>query len=162
MLATKPLVLLSFVLVGAIVASEAGIIMAGQPQSAPSNHAIPNQVMTQISINATGQATAIPSTNASNVILNLTGTIQSNPGGQLKFSNITGSLRIGDTNYTLVSGQGVENNKGMVEIHAQTSNGLELILHGNIQGNSVVFMQPQSKLASLYFLSLQGKYSTKT
>ncbi len=112
-----------------------------------------------LTINASGQATVIGNAagNASlSATLLLNGTVSTNNGGQLKIGGITGTMSIGTQSYAIVSGQGTENGKGMVEINAQTSNGQELTLHGAIQGNSAMFTAPESKLASQYFLSLQG------
>ncbi len=160
-LSTKTFAFVSLLLIGALAATQAGTILPVQahPNSNQAQHTADAAMI--LSVNATGQANPIQGGNESNVILNFTATIRTNPGGQLKISNVTGMLRIGSTNYTLISGEGVENRKGMVEIHAQT-NGTELILHGTFQGNVVVFSSPQSKLASLDFLSLQGKSAVKT
>jgi hypothetical protein len=117
-----------------------------------------------IAINATGQATPLNKGKGSpsSAMLSLNGTAYTQGNGELKLDHLKGFLLIGSTNYTILDGQGDVNNKGSTEINAQTNDGNhknELDLHGSIQETSVAFNSPQSKLSSLYFLSLTGQAS---
>lgn len=134
-----------------------------------------------VSLNATGNATPIgngdnkrngnsnggnngrTSGSPSTATLALAGSAYSEGNGnQIKLLNLTGSLQIGSTTYTLSKGHGDENSNGTLEIQAKSNNGghdLELELHGSVQGNNVVFNSKESKLASSYFLSLSGQES---
>lgn len=131
-----------------------------------------------ITITADGQATPIgkgqgkPS-GLTAAHLELSGLIHMEGNGEIKISGLTGSLIITPTSgpvstYTMTDGHGVINMGGTVEIngHVQTDNGkhkYELNLHGHVsfyatyysatQG-TIAFDSPQSKLSSLYFLSL--------
>jgi hypothetical protein len=92
--------------------------------------------------------------------LTLYGSVQLKGDGALELDDLAGSLQIGLANYTITSGEGEVNKKGTVEINAKTSDAgktLELKLHGSNQGDSVTFDSKESKLSSLYFLSLAGK-----
>ena len=114
-----------------------------------------------IGIKATGQATPIGQGKGtpSLAMLVLNGTVQSEGNGELKINSITGFLQIGSVNYTIASGQGQVNNGGKSEINAKTNGGKgknELVLHGTIQGSNVAFDSHESKLSSLFFLSLTG------
>jgi len=105
---------------------------------------------------------------ASGASLTLSGSFSVNGNGEMKLSGITGTLTIGGVSYQITSGSGVISGKGLVEIHATAlkpvSHGFqqfELILHGTstytpTQG-TIAFTSPQSKLASQYFLSIQGQ-----
>jgi hypothetical protein len=127
--------------------------------------ATPNQQGT-VSINASGQATPIGNRDGkdknngspTSAVLTLTGNARFD-GNNLEIGGISGSLQIGATNYTLSGGQGGGNKGGKLEIQTKTNGrkGMELVLHGSMQGSNVVFTNPQSKLASLYFLSLSGQ-----
>jgi hypothetical protein len=125
---------------------------------APLTRADQNNSNGSVTINATGQAFPIGKTgNSSSAILNLSGAVG---GEEVKFEGLTGNLQIGSTNYALKDGQGQANSNGEVELHAKANgghNGLELTLHGKLQGSSVVFSMPESKLSSLYLLSLTGQ-----
>lgn len=117
-----------------------------------------------ITINATGQATPLNKGKGSpsSAILSLNGSAYTQGNGGLRLDHLKGFLLIGSTNYTIPDGQGDVNNKGGTEINAQTNGGNhknELDLHGSIQGTNVAFNSPQSKLSSLYFLSLTGQAS---
>lgn len=122
-----------------------------------------------VSINATGQATPIKKNKGlspSIATLDLSGSVESEGEGELKFHDLTGSLQIGGANYVLTDGKGESSDHGEVEIHAKTSDGkqkLELNLHGDIQGSNVItFESHESKLSSLYFLSLLGQVNLST
>jgi len=116
-----------------------------------------------ISINATGQAFGIGKNKGqtSPAILNLAGLAQAEGNSHTTINGLSGALLIGSTNYTFSNGHGETDNHGSTEIQARTNgdnNKLELDLNGHMQGNgSIVFTQPQSKLSSLYFLSLSGQ-----
>jgi hypothetical protein len=122
-----------------------------------------------LSINATGQANPIrkgkgqsPSSAAT---LALNGTADSDENGQLKINQLTGALQIGASTYAISEGHGDANKDGKLEINSKASGGsheLELILNGNIQGNTISFNSPESKLASTYFLTLSGQITSKT
>jgi hypothetical protein len=101
-----------------------------------------------------------PASTFSSAALTLTGSVQTDGKGELKLGDLAGNLQIGIANYTITSGQGEVNKKGKIEINANTSDvgkKLELILHGNTQGETVVFDSKESKLSPLYFLSLTGQ-----
>jgi hypothetical protein len=140
-----------------IFALQPGIILAA-----------PNQQGT-MSINASGQAFPVGNGNEhgegknkgsqSSATLTLTGNARMD-GNQLKLTGLSGLLQIGSTNYALSGGQGEGNDHGKLEIQTKSSGGeegVELVLHGNMEGDNVFFTNPQSKLASLYFLSLSGQ-----
>jgi hypothetical protein len=117
-----------------------------------------------ITINATGQATPLNKGKGSpsSAVLSLNGSAYTQGNGGFRFDHLTGFLLVNSTNYTIVNGQGDVNNKGSTEINAKTNSGKhknELDLHGSIQGTNVAFNSPQSKLSSLYFLSLTGQAS---
>ena len=124
----------------------------------------PQQGSALISINADGQAFPIgknkPNSAFSSATLTLSGSVGMEGNGELKLDDLAGNLQIGISSYTITSGKGEVNKKGKIQINAKTSDGgknLELILHGSTQGDTVVFDQKQSKLSSLYFLSLKGQ-----
>lgn len=98
------------------------------------------------------------------------GTVILSTNGTMRF-NITGtSLTIGSTTYTVVNGSGIVNRHSMIVVlHATVMNGNtigHLILIGRVTGTlpqegsgsgmNVSFSSPQSKLASSFFLSLDG------
>lgn len=124
----------------------------------------PQQGTATVSIKVNGQAFPNgknkPASTFSSAALTLTGSVQTNGNGELKLDDLAGTLQIGIANYTITSGQGEVNKKGKIEINAKTNDAgkkLELILHGNTQGDTVVFDSKESKLSSLYFLSLNGQ-----
>lgn len=139
-------------------------ILAQQPRMIL---AAPNQQGT-VSINATGQAFPIGNGNGkgkgnnkgsqSSATLTLTGNAGMD-GNELKLSGLSGMLQIDSTNYPLSGGDGEGNKHGNLEIQTQSNggDGMELVLHGSMDGNNVFFTNPQSKLASLFFLSLSGQ-----
>jgi hypothetical protein len=134
-----------------IFALQPNITLADQPNSKGT-----------LSISATGQAYGIGKNKGqtSTATLNLAGQAQGQGNKQLSLYALTGILLIGSTNYTFTNGHGESNNPGSTEIEANTKGGnnkLELDLHGSINGSNVTFTQPQSKLSSLYFLSLTGQ-----
>ncbi len=120
-----------------------------------------------ISINAAGQATPIDhKATGGSATLSLSGNVQTKGSDPLKITGLTGSLQIGSQNYPVFNGQGEANNKGTIEINAKANgkgnhgnNQYELVLHGSMQGNSLTFSSPQSKFASMFFLSLSGQTS---
>lgn len=121
----------------------------------------------KIGIQATGQATPIgkgkgKASSPALATLTLNGIVYTESNGQLKLQGLTGSLIIGSTSYTIAGGQGEGSNNGLLQINAMDSGGKhseELVLHGSMQGSDVDFTSPQSKLASEYFLSLNGSIS---
>ena len=124
----------------------------------------PQQGSAVVSIKADGQAfpnaKGKPSITSSAATLTLTGSVQTKGNGELKLDDLAGSLQIGLAAYTITHGDGEVNKKGKIEINAKTSDAdkkLELILHGNTQGDTVAFDSKESKLSSLYFLSLKGQ-----
>ncbi len=126
----------------------------------------PQQGSAIVSIKADGQAfpnaKGKPSITSSAATLTLDGSILSKGNGELKLDDLVGSLQIGIAAYTITSGEGEVNKKGKIEINAKTRDGdkkLELILHGSTEGENVVFDSKESKLSSLYFLSLKGQVS---
>lgn len=117
-----------------------------------------------VSIKASGQAfqnaKGKPSSIFSSATMTLYGSVQANGKGELKLDDLAGSLQIGLANYTVTRGEGEVNKKGKIEINAKTSDTskkLELILHGNTDGDTVVFNLKESKLSLLHFLSLKGQ-----
>lgn len=117
-----------------------------------------------VSIKANGQAFPNaknkPSSTFSSATLTLYGSVEAKGNGELKLDDLAGSLQIGLANYTITSGSGEVNKKGKIEINAKTSDAgkkLELILHGDSKGDNVTFNSKESKLSSLYFLSLKGQ-----
>lgn len=125
--------------------------------------ALASQQTGTITINATGQATPIDHKETGGAAtLSLTGNVRTEGSDPLKISGITGSLQVGGNNYAIIGGQGESNNHGLLQINAMASGGsgkkqqFELVLHGNMQGGNVVFDSHQSKLASMFFLSLSG------
>lgn len=118
-----------------------------------------------ITINASGQALPIRGKGQSaQASLHLTGLVNMEANGELKIKNLAGSLTIGSVTFQLSNGHGESYNKGKLEIQAKASgpeeDENEVDLHGTIEGNSVVFDSPESKLSSLYLLSLSGQAGT--
>jgi len=119
-----------------------------------------------VSIKADGQAFHIgkgknkPGNAFSSTTLILRGSVYLGGNGALELDDLAGSLQIGLANYTITSGSGEANKKGKIKINAKTSNvgkALELILYGSTDGDSVVFDRKESRLSSLYSLSLKGQ-----
>ena len=117
-----------------------------------------------VSIKADGKAyqnqKGKASSTFSSAVLTLYGSVQLKASGALELNDLAGSLQIGLANYTITSGKGEVNKKGTIEINAKTSDAgkkLELKLHGSTQGDNVTFDSKESKLSSLYFLSLKGQ-----
>jgi len=124
----------------------------------------PLQAPGTIYITANGQAftkgSAKCTGTGSSVTLTLTGPMQTEGKNEIKLKNLSGSLTIGSTNYAISDGKGEVNKKGKLEINGKTSNGdrkLELILHGTMNDDKIAFDCSQSKLSSLFFLSLTGQ-----
>jgi hypothetical protein len=110
-----------------------------------------------VTINASGQATAIANSTTVPTTLNLTGTSYRNSNQWLIIQNTTGTLEIGQSTFDIVDGQGSVNNLGDIAIFASTPSGVgQLILHGTINGTGVNFDSPQSQLAAIAYLSLSG------
>lgn len=117
-----------------------------------------------VSIKADGKAfrnqKGKASSTFSSAALTLYGSVAAKGNGGLELDDLAGSLQIGVANYTIASGSGEVNKKGTIEINAKTTDAgkkLELKLHGNTQGDSVTFDSKESKISSLYFLSLNGQ-----
>lgn len=124
----------------------------------------PQQDFAVVSIKADGRAFPNaknkPSSTFSSTTLTLYGSVQMKRNGALKLDDLAGSLQIGLANYAIASGTGEVNKKGKIKINAHTNDAnkkLELILHGNSQGDTVAFSRKESKLSLLYFLSLKGE-----
>ena len=119
-----------------------------------------------VSIKADGQAFHIcksrnkPGTIFSSTTLTLCGSVYLGGNGALKLDDLVGCLQIGPSNYTIMSGRDEANKKGKIEINAKTTDAgkaLELILRGSTDGDAVVFDRKESRLSSLYLLSLKGQ-----
>ena len=123
-----------------------------------------------ISINATGQANPIGNKGSGGpASLSLAGNVQTQGNDPMKFNGLFGTLQVPGATYPVSGGSGEMNNKGTFEIQAVANgngngNGkkYELVLHGSMQGNNVVFDCPQSKLASQFFLCLTGQVNITT
>lgn len=120
------------------------------------------------SLDATGNATGIK--NGKNLppvpaSLSIAGSALSegdDDDDEIKLRDISGILVIGSDTYAISDGKGVLNLKnGKFEIHGKTNGDkkLELILHGYLNGDTAIIQAPQSKLSSMYFLSMTGGYS---
>jgi len=119
-------------------------------------HADQQSASGMATINATGQATAIGSGPSGTTTLNLTGVAYMNTNQWLIMQNMTGSLAIGSSRFTITNGQGSVNSFGDIAIFAQTNpGGDQLMLHGTAHGSSVTFDSP-SQLTSEADLSLSG------
>jgi hypothetical protein len=102
----------------------------------------------------TGNGTG-PSTSAT---LNLAGGVQRTGDSEFNIQNLTGSLQIGSASYTVFDGQG-NANQGAVWIVANTSSNVgdhQLVLNGNMQGNSLTFPAPSCTLTTQFYLGLDG------
>lgn len=119
-----------------------------------------------VSIKADGQAFHFgkckikPGKAFSSTTLIMYGSIHLGGNGALKLDDLVGCLQIGPSDYTITSGRGDANKKGKIEINAKTTDAgkaLELILHGSTDGDAVVFDRKESRLSSLYLLSLKGQ-----
>jgi hypothetical protein len=110
-----------------------------------------------ITLNMTGQATAIGNGLSGASTLNLTADAYKNSTQWLIIQNVTGSLQIGSTVFQITGGQGNASKFGAVAIFADTNSGKDqLILHGTMNGQTLTFDPPQSQLASTSYLSLSG------
>ena len=117
-----------------------------------------------ISLNMTGQATAMASGLSGASTLNLTADAYENSSQWLIIQNATGSLQIGSTVFQITGGQGSVSKFGGVAIFADTNSEKkdQLILHGTINGQTLTFDSPQSQLASTSYLSLWGTINENT
>jgi hypothetical protein len=119
-----------------------------------------------VSIKADGQAFHFgkcknkPGNAFSSTTLIMYGSVHLGGNGALKLDDLVGCLQIGLSDYAITSGSGEANKKGKIEINAKTTDAgkaLELILHGSTDGDAVVFDRKESRLSSLYLLSLKGQ-----
>jgi hypothetical protein len=126
-----------------------------------------------VTINVSGQAFPVSGKSKKTgagvtATLTLSGSTRSEGDGELKLGGLSGSLVIDTATYTITGGNGEISKNGKAEIDARTAltgvptmpdgaRNLELVLHGSIQGTNVVFTSQESKLSSLYFLSLTGQ-----
>jgi len=109
-----------------------------------------------ISIDATGQATAIGNGPSGTTTLKMTAQAYKNSNGWLMIQNTTGALQIGGTDFTITGGHGSVSAAGAIAIFANTPIGVgQLILQGTMTGNAVTFDMP-SQLATESYLSLSG------
>jgi len=118
----------------------------------------------RISIDADGRAFVIGKEKCkgtgSSASLILSGLMQTEDDEESKFEDLSGVLTVGSTEYAIQKAEGEVNNKGRMEINGKTMSGdrkLELVLHGSMNENNVAFNCPESKLSSMYFLSLAGE-----
>ncbi len=106
----------------------------------------------------TGNGTGPPTS----ATLNLAGQVQRTGDSEFNIQNLTGSLQIGSTSYTVYNGQGSASQDGTVWIIATTNSNVDdhqLVLNGNIQGNSLTFPAPMSRLTTQFLLALNGDIS---
>jgi hypothetical protein len=117
-----------------------------------------------ISLNMTGQATAMGSGLSGASTLNLTADAYKNSSQWLIIQNATGSLQIGSTVFQITGGQRSVSKSGAVAIFADTNSEKkdQLILHGTMNGQTLTFDSPQSQLASTSYLSLWGTINENT
>ena len=116
-----------------------------------------------VTINATGQATATGNGPSGATTLNLIATGYKNANQWLILQNTVGAVNIAATSYPITGGQGSANQFGDVAIYADTDSGkAQLILHGTMNGNSISFTSPESELASVAYLSLNGTITQST
>ncbi len=109
-----------------------------------------------ITLNMTGQATAIGNGLSGASTLTLTANAYKNSNQWLMIQNVTGSLQIGSTNFQITGGQGSVSNSGAAALFANTNSGKgQLILQGTMNGQTLTFGTP-SQLASTCYLSLSG------
>jgi hypothetical protein len=107
-------------------------------------------------IDATGQATAIGTGLSGATTLNLNAFDYRTSNQWLIIQNVTGSLKIGSTSFTVTGGQGSVTEAGAMAIFADTASGKgQLVLQGTMNENTVTFQKP-SQLASISYLSLTG------
>jgi len=115
-----------------------------------------------VTINATGQATAVGPGPSGATSLKLAAIAYKNTDNWLIIQNTTGTLTISSTPYQLTGGQGSVNQYGDIAIFADTDSGrAQLILHGTSNGNAISFTPP-SELASIAYLSLTGTLTQDT
>jgi hypothetical protein len=110
-----------------------------------------------ITLNMSGQATAIGNGLSGASTLTLTANAYKNSNQWLMIQNVTGSLQIGSTNFQITGGQGSVSNSGAAAIFANTNSG-KLILQGTMNGQTLTFGTP-SQLASTCYLSLSGTFN---
>src|SRR5208282_2249262 len=106
----------------------------------------------------TGNGTGPPTS----ATLNLAGQVQRTGDSEFNIQNLTGSLQIGSTSYTVYNGQGSASQDGTVWIVATTNSNVDdhqLVLNGSIQGNALTFLAPMSRLTTQFFLALNGDIS---
>jgi len=116
-----------------------------------------------VTIDATGQATAIGNGPSGATTLNLIAVAYKNADQWLILQNTTGAINIAATSYLITGGHGSANQFGDVAIFADTNSGkAQLILHGTMNGNSISFTSPESELASAAYLSLNGTITQNT
>ena len=110
-----------------------------------------------ITLNLTGEATAIGNGLSGASTLSLTADAYNNSAQWLIIQNVTGSLHIGSTAFQITGGQGSVSKFGAVAIFADTDSGKNrLILIGTMAGQTLTFTSPQSQLTSTSYLSLSG------
>ncbi|HYV99956.1 MAG TPA: hypothetical protein VE862_00735 [Candidatus Acidoferrum sp.] len=103
----------------------------------------------------TGSGTGPPTS----ATLNLAGEVQRTGDNEFNIQNLTGSLQIGSTSYTVYNGQGSASQDGTVWITATTNSNVDdhqLVLNGSVQGNALTFLAPSSRLTTQFFLALNG------
>jgi hypothetical protein len=101
--------------------------------------------------NGTGQPTSAS--------LELVGLAQKVGDAEFALQNLTGFVQIGSANYTVTSGQGDVHQDGQIWITANTTSNFDdhqLVLNGGIQGNTLSFPAPSSRLSTQFFLGLTG------
>jgi hypothetical protein len=119
-------------------------------------HATQQSQTETITVNMTGQATAIGSGLSGTSTLKFTADAYNNSNQWLIIQNVTGSLQIDSTTFQLTSGQGSISNFGAAAIFADTNSGKDqLILQGTMNGQTLTFDSP-SQLTSTSYLSLSG------
>lgn len=112
---------------------------------------------TTVIIHASGNATSTNSGPSEAANLNLIGVGSKDANQDLQLQNMTGSLSIGSSNFTVSDGHGSATSHGNIALFATVSpNASQLFLHGTIQGNDVTFISPESHLSSMAFLILSG------
>jgi len=125
-------------------------------------HATQQSQTETITVNMTGQATAIGSGLSGASTLNLTADAYKNSNQWLIIQNVTGSLQINSTTFQLTGGQGSISNFGAAAIFADTNSGKDqLILQGTMNGQTLTFDSP-SQLTSTSYLSLSGTINENT
>ena len=113
-----------------------------------------------ITITASGTATPIGSGPSGTATLTLNGIAYTNSNHWLMVQNVSGSLQIGSTSYTIIDGHGSVSAADAAAIFAETNDGKgQLILQGTMTGNTATFDMP-SQLASTSYLSLSGTITT--